>query len=156
MVELNLKITDKGPDLEIVGSDLAIDYGLVSTIHAMLFTDAREDETQLERGENPRGYWADAPGERWGSKLWRLERAKRIPATLTLARQYAQEALARLVAEGIASSVTTEAEFGADRQTLLLRVTVTRSTDERWSDVWKAAEDTTITNGPTTLHVLFR
>lgn len=155
MVELNLKITDRGVDFEIAGSDLVIDYGLVSTIHAMLFTDARVDESKLQSGEDPRGYCLDTAGDRRGSKLWLLERSKRTNETLALARQYAQEALAPLVTRGIASAVAVEAEYGTNVD-LVLRVTVSRSSDQRWSDVWKAQGNQTITVGPTSVHLLFR
>lgn len=154
MAELKLNVTADGVDLELVGDDLAIDYGLVSTIYAMLFTDARVEG--LDPTVDPRGYPFEEPGAAWGSKLWTLERAKREPQTLVLARQYAQEGLAPLVSEGIAASVTVRAEFGDPKTFLFLEVTITRSTDRRWSTVWRGQEDATITNGPTAIRLLFR
>jgi phage gp46-like protein len=82
-----------------------------------LFSDARaadDDELPNPAGDR-RGSWADTysaiPGDVTGSKLWLLARSKSTSDVLAKAQQYAQAALAWLVEDGIASSVSATASF---------------------------------------------
>jgi phage gp46-like protein len=61
-----------------------------------------------------------------GSKLWLLARAKKTPATLLMAKAYVEEALAWLVADGAAGSVTVTAEWVSPGAALGLLVVVTQ------------------------------
>jgi len=60
------------------------------------------------------GWWGDAfadvPGDAIGSRLYLLGRAKLLPSTPASAVAYAKEALAWLVADGIATAVDVQAE----------------------------------------------
>lgn len=104
-------------DLSIADGDLAPERDLTSAILLSLFTDARAEASDpLPQGEpNRRGYWADAyaevSGDRFGSKLWLLEREKSLVVVAAKAKQYADEALAWLVADGIAQKVAVTAEL---------------------------------------------
>ena len=51
--------------------------------------------------------------DRYGSLLWLLAREKQIPSVLARAEGYAREALAWLIADGIASRVDVVASFPA-------------------------------------------
>lgn len=90
---------------------LAGDDGLETAVVLSLFTDRRAepDDALPGRDDDRRGWWGDAfpdvPGDRIGSRLWLLGREKQTVATLVRAQHYAQEALAWLVADGIARSV---------------------------------------------------
>lgn len=55
----------------------------------------------------------DIAGDRIGSRLWLLKREKQLPETLRRAEDYAREALAWLVTDGLAASVTVAAEWAA-------------------------------------------
>lgn len=89
-----------------------LDFAVISS----LLTDRRaepEDVLPVDDGDR-RGWWGDGFGaegpEPFGSRLWLLHRATVNQATATLARLYAEEALAWLVSEGLAESVSVTAE----------------------------------------------
>ncbi|MDP1960871.1 MAG: phage GP46 family protein [Reyranella sp.] len=104
-------------DLAIEDGQLVVDAGLRSAIVISLFSDRRADEADPlpSGGVDRRGWWGDmAPsvaGDQIGSRLWLLSREKRTPILLTRIREYCQEALAWLVADGLAAAVTVEAAF---------------------------------------------
>lgn len=105
---------DHGADLALEQFALAADDGLETAVILSLFTDARaSDDDPLPFGESDRrGWWADAfpsvDRDRIGSRLWLLRREKQTQDTLNRAREYAEEALAWLVADGVARSVEVE------------------------------------------------
>ena len=74
-----------------------------------------------------------------GSRLWLLSRSKATQDTVNSARLYAEEAVQWMVEDGIAESVTAEAERHADG-VLAFRVEIVKPTEpaSRWSDVWTA------------------
>lgn len=105
---------DHGADLALEQFALAADDGLETAVILSLFTDARaSDDDSLPFGESDRrGWWADAfpsvDRDRIGSRLWLLRREKQTQDTLNRAREYAEEALAWLIADGVARSVEVE------------------------------------------------
>lgn len=105
---------DHGADLALEQFALAADDGLETAVILSLFTDARaSDDDPLPFGESDRrGWWADAfpsvDRDRIGSRLWLLRREKQTQDTLNRAREYAEEALAWLIADGVARSVEVE------------------------------------------------
>lgn len=103
-------------DLALRGGDLAADDSLQTAVIVSLFTDrrARPDDVLPQGGADPRGWWADMlaeEGEQIGSRLWLLSREKQTPETVARAREYAEEALAWLVREGVAELVEVEASI---------------------------------------------
>jgi phage gp46-like protein len=115
-------------DLVLFGGDLLADDSLRVAVACSLLTDR-------EWAESPdgdrRGTWQDAllddPRDRAGSWLWRLAPRKRQPAMLSEAKQYAEQALAWLVQDGIASRVDVVARFDA-RYELQLDIAIHRPT----------------------------
>ncbi|EGJ49057.1 phage GP46 family protein [Desulfocurvibacter africanus] len=103
-------------DLALDGFDLAADGSLRTAVILSLLCDRRaEEDDEIPDGTTfRRGWWADAysetEGDRWGSRLWLLRRSKQLPETLRKAREYAEEALAWLVEDGVATSVSVTAE----------------------------------------------
>jgi phage gp46-like protein len=105
-------------DLALDAGGLATDDGLATAIVVSLFSDrrARADD-QLPDGADGdrRGWWGDlAPpveGDQLGSRLWLLAREKQLPSVVARAREYAEEALAWLVEDGIAERVEVAAEI---------------------------------------------
>lgn len=91
------------------------------------------------------GWWGDsyAPnaGDRIGSRLWLLARAKITVRTPMLAKEYAEEALAWLVTDGVASQVLVEAERQGLSQ-IAIRCQIVRGNapnlDIRFNNVWSA------------------
>lgn len=96
-------------DLSLSGGALVEGDDLVTMVIASLFCDAPAREGDPVDPTIPRsGYWADvyaSDGDVWGSRLWILKRAKLTNETKALAKQYVAEALAWMVADGVASKV---------------------------------------------------
>jgi phage gp46-like protein len=102
---------DAGADYVLGALGLAEDDGLETAVLLSLFTDRRAEADDALPGSDVdrRGWWGDAwpdiPGDRIGSRLWLLHREKQTPAVLGRAQQYAREALAWMIDDGIASGV---------------------------------------------------
>ena len=105
---------EHGADFALDALGLEQDEGLDTAVVLSLFTDARaRDDDALPHGQlDRRGWWADAypptSGDRIGSRLWLLRASKQLQASLTTARQYAEEALAWMVTDGVAKRVEVE------------------------------------------------
>lgn len=101
-------------DWSQAGNQLEIDDGLESAVIISLFTDRRaaDDDVIPDGTTNRRGWWADAypeiEADQIGSRLWLLFREKDTQAVVTRAREYAEEALAWLIDDGVASQVVVE------------------------------------------------
>ncbi|WP_153114626.1 phage GP46 family protein [Rhodocyclus tenuis] len=111
---------DRGADLALEQFALATDDGLETAVILSLFTDARAaDDDTLPLGQSDRrGWWGDAyppiAGDRIGSRLWLLRASKQLQASLTAAKEYAEQALAWLVADGAARRVEVETFVARD------------------------------------------
>ena len=90
------------------------------------------------------GWWGDsfAPveGDRIGSRLWLLARAKLLADTPAKAKEYAQEALQWLLDDGVAAKVDVQAERQG-LETLAMRVVIYKTgasvpLDIRFTNVW--------------------
>lgn len=98
-------------DLAMDQFELATDDGLETAVILSLFTDARaHPDDALPIGQTDRrGWWADAypvsQGDRFGSRLWLLRASKQLQESLNLAQQYAEEALAWMINDGVAKKV---------------------------------------------------
>lgn len=161
-------------DLLLQQGQLASDEGMRTAILISLFSDARapEDAELPERGDDRRGWWGDSYAtdagpdagsardpQRIGSLLWLLRRAKVTSQTLLTARQYAEQALAWLVRDGVASAVrvVTEAQFAAGSATselLAIGVEIDRPEGpgrQRFDFTWEASTGAiTVNEGPNT------
>lgn len=104
-------------DVSIEANDLQVDDGLKTAIILSLFTDRRAElsDTLPDGQTDRRGWWADAvpvvAGDRFGSRLWLLDRSKQTADTLERAQAYAQESLQWLIDDRVTDSVTVVAEF---------------------------------------------
>lgn len=85
---------------------------------------ARPDD-KLPDGTSRMGWWGDdlasVTNDRFGSRLWLLRREAMTPLTIARAREYAEEALAWMVEDGVAVRVQVTAER-LGKSSLLLRV----------------------------------
>lgn len=137
-----LVIKEAQGDLAVGPNGLEQDTGLGSLLAASLLSDARARAEDLAFAGMPanskdlRGYWADTPEDRFGSRLWLLDRAKQTRETLARAQDYAQEALAWMVAEGILERVEVTATF-PQRGALHLAVRLIRGRARRWASLWE-------------------
>lgn len=79
-----------------------------------LFTWGRARPDDELPGDVRMGWWGDTypavAGDRIGSRLWLLARAKITRHTPKRAKEYAEEALAWLITDGLASQVIVQAE----------------------------------------------
>lgn len=133
---------------------LVADDGLHTAVLISLYSDrlANADDV-LPEIANPgalpdrRGWWADGlgpgdeAGDRIGSRLWLLARAKRTMQNLRAAEAYAREALAWMVTDGIANRVEASAAWGGERaDQLQLTVTIHRADAQpaRYALAWAA------------------
>lgn len=95
--------------IDVAAADVAAEDTLVSAIVLSLMTDRLAESNEVAAGADRRGWWADAfaeaDGDRFGSRWWLLAREKQIPRTLQRASAYTQEALAWLVEDGLADKV---------------------------------------------------
>ncbi|TCS37493.1 phage gp46-like protein [Paucimonas lemoignei] len=97
--------------------------GLLSGAHDLktaalisLFTwrRARPDDVLPDPSMRRKGCWIDAITRReMGSRLWLLQREKQTRVVVLRAKEYAEEALAWLVEDGVCSSVEVVAEITA-------------------------------------------
>lgn len=134
-------------DIHLSGPDIATDEALRTAIVVSLFTDRRAPPSfELPAGDDdPRGFWGDvAPsnsieGDETGSHLWLLDREKQTEETRRRAEDYCRQALAWIVADGVAERVEIATEWVA-RGRLGIGVTVHRPRVEAgaYSFVWEA------------------
>lgn len=137
-------------DLQLEAGDLARELTLRTAVMLSLFSDARATPVELSRygDDDPRGWWGDllaqVDGDRWGSKLWLLEREKQTDETLNRAREYAFDSLRWLSEDGIAERVDVEAAWmdrldpRFPRGFLGLGISIEKPAqpDERFAFVW--------------------
>ncbi len=133
-------------DVAVIANDLALDEGLETAVELSLFTDRRADEgDSLPDGEtNRRGWWADDPLDRIGSRLWLLDRAKETAEVLERAEQYAREALQWLIDDLVATKIDVTAEPLTQVRGFGLAITIYRPARDparyRFDRVWSAQE----------------
>lgn len=145
-MDLKIDFTlENGFDLALSNNDLATDSTLKTAIIISLFTDKRVSLDEVPQGQrDPRGFFGDVfeedVGDSMGSKLWLLEREKHTAEVRELAREYAQEALAWLVEDSIAASVTVTVEYISQEQSrinVLVERPMGRPIDYQFDFVWK-------------------
>lgn len=131
-----VEIPGRGLDLDVQQGDLVMDRGLVTAAIASLWTDRRaEPDDGIPFDEDPRGYWADREGARWGSRLWQLKRAKATSQAIAQAEEFCTEAFAWWRSSGIASKVTCTASIMAGGR-LVVQIGMERDPRPRWSAGW--------------------
>lgn len=138
---------DAGADLALADFALDTDDGLETAVIISLFTDARalDDDTLPAGQSNRRGWWADAypvqAGDRIGSRLWLLRASKQLQESLDTAREYAEEALAWLVEDGVAKTVEVETFIARD-EVMGMRIRIYRpdgtTASTRFEMLWGA------------------
>tara|TARA_R110000868_G_scaffold225568_2_gene477795 strand:- start:10104 stop:10547 length:444 start_codon:yes stop_codon:yes gene_type:complete len=122
---------------ELQSADLRVENGLVeddtlaTSIIISLFTDARARPSDiLPNGDTDRRGWvgdalSETEGDRIGSRLWLLRRAKETEETRRRAEGYAREALTWIVETGMARGIDVLASWQT-RGWLQLHIDVTR------------------------------
>lgn len=150
-IRLTWRYANGAADTAVVLNDLARDAGLRTAVMVSLFTDRRAEEgDMLPDGDSDRhGWWGDefaeVAGDKIGSRLWLLGRARPTEETAQLAKTYAEEALAWLVEDQVASAVEVETEIqrrpdGAKMLAMGVRVRKPNGdvVEYRFGSVWAA------------------
>ena len=94
-------------------------YELETAVILSLFLDAEaKPEDNVPASELRRGWWGDAfaevPGDKIGSRIWTLERAKATTETLRKLEAIAADALKWLVEDRVAAKVVPTAAYEPD------------------------------------------
>lgn len=104
-------------DLSLIDSDLASERGLLTAVLLSLFLDRRaeaDDKPPSGDARDRRGWWADqfaaVVGDRVGSRLWLLDRAKRTNETVLRAKEYVLDALAWMIEDRVVASIDVTVE----------------------------------------------
>lgn len=121
-------------DLAIEGYGLATESGLKSAVIVSLFTDRRAetDDAIPDGTTDRRGFWAEPA---IGSRLWLLAREKEAADVLLRAEEYAREALAWLIEDGLATAIEISAEW-VRRGVLGLTVAIRIADRTQFEDVF--------------------
>ena len=157
-MDVLLDLAEDGPDLLIRDGDLALDLGLSSAVLFSLLVDRRARADDLVPPEDdPRGWPLETPGDRWGSRLWLLERSKATPENVALARDAVLEALDWLVRDGIAERIDTRVEL-AESSRIYVELDVVRGSARRWPQLWESVRlgETVREVAGTEFRILFR
>ena len=128
-------------DLGLEGADLERDDGLRTAVLVSLFTDRRAAPGDVADDEDPRGWWGDLlgpEGDRIGSRLWLLDRAKETPDVPVRAEEYVQEALAWMIEDGVADLVEVSAQWLA-RGRLSIEPVISRGGRTRFRERFEAS-----------------
>lgn len=118
-----------------------VDDDLARAVVISLFSWRRASSDDDLPGKSREGWWADtfSDNDPIGSKLWLLSRSKLTDETLIRAKEYAEDSLRWMVADGVAGEISVEAERdGADRLNLLVTITKPGASEMmmRFQDVW--------------------
>lgn len=129
-------------DVGLENGDLIGDGGLETAVVISLFTDKRVTEEQLPSFQTDRrGWWGDmipvTEDDQIGSRLWTLGREKILNETLRLHEDYAEEALQWMIEDGVAQSISVEANYN-EKFYLVLEITIIRpeQTETLYNITW--------------------
>lgn len=142
MTDIALTIINDCIDLNLTGGDFEADTGLETAVMLSLFSDQRVAASELPVGDTEkRGWWADlfsdTSGDKFGSKLWLLDRSKRTLETEAAAEVRAKQALKWMIDDGVAKKVTTSAAFDSlGRLQLKIQITRPDGTENRYGFAW--------------------
>lgn len=161
MNDILLELFESGPDMVLDGGDLATTRGLGQSVLVSLFSDARASDEELDEvgGDDPRGWWAEDDGDRFGSKIWLLSRSKIDALTIQRLADYCREALAWMRDRDVAEQVNVSVERSAEANRLDVSIEIRRGRARGWSQLWEGIADGSeqvSTIGDARLRILYR
>ena len=136
--------------LILVIDGVSVDLGtaqqnpLVRSVLLSLFTWRRANPEDVLPGESRMGWCGDSlasvVGDKFGSRLWLLRRAKLISKTYERAQEYATEALQWMLEDGVAAQIKVSAQRmgidGLSMNIILYRNDGSPLLDLRFADIW--------------------
>jgi phage gp46-like protein len=130
-------------DTEIVNGDPDRDEGLETAVWISLFSDQRSPDT-----DDRRGWWADETlpdNDHIGSLLWTLFRRGIDSNFLNDAKQYAEDALAWLLTDLVATDViVTVTRTDRQRVTFEIKITKPGNVTHRYKYAWDSMGNTVL------------
>ena len=131
-ISLTWDVAQSRADISFGFGDVTTGNDLATAVLLSLFSDrlANADDTIPDLSSNRRGWWADDASTeegKIGSRLWLLDRAKEIEATLRAAEDYEREGLRWMIADGIAAEIDVLVEW--TRPTMLGSLVTVRKPD---------------------------
>lgn len=134
-------------DSLLIDGDLAADPGLTTAVLLSLFVDRRaetDDSPPSGDARDRRGWWGDqfaaVEGDKIGSRLWLLDRSKRLADVALRAEEYVREALAWMLADRVVAGIDVTIETSA--RALLIAVSLQRPGRDpvsfRFAHTWPA------------------
>lgn len=147
MIQLEYDSELQGVDLQRDGGNITDNELLNTAVLISLFTRRRADPDDIlpDPRSHREGWWADDyaqdEGDLIGSRLWLLARSKATQSVLNRAKNYAEESLAWLIDDGIASRVIVTVERYQKRPDVIaIRVEIYKpdAPATRWVGVWQA------------------
>lgn len=147
--QLGTDTFDVVPAFPSRAGDLSVTLVQAVMISLLTRRRARKDDDLPDTTADPvdrGGWWADAyaeDGDQIGSRLWLLERSLVVSETINQAREYAEEALSWMVADGLASKVTVVAAR-VGRDILGMEIQIERDDGHgltlKFADLWSALD----------------
>lgn len=123
-----------------------INDDLTRAVINSLFSWRRASDDDELPGTSRHGWWGDtfSVSDQFGSRLWLLSRSKVNEETSKKAQEYAEEALAWLIEDGVAAAVNVTIERAShDRLDISVEVVKPNNTTEslRFQDMWSFLEN---------------
>lgn len=146
MSDVKLIIKDRCFELDLTKGDLTKDDGLETAVAISLFTDQRVSSDELPSGEtSKRGWFGDlfpeVDQDKIGSKLWLLERSKRVTETLRKFEDYCREALQWLIEDGVSDSITVTASYDENfHLSCEIKISRPKNRESRFQLLWDKQE----------------
>lgn len=128
-------------DIELTATGFSEDNTLETAVLISIFSNQRCAEEE-KISDSRQGWWGDLfsdfEGDRLGSKLYLLDRAKATEGLSDRAATYIQKALAWMIEDNVANEVRAEATF--KDQTLLINVEIDRydGKNQKYAVRWNA------------------
>jgi phage gp46-like protein len=126
-------------DIGLIGADRSQPL-IVEIVGMLLFCDARCDAADVAPGDDRRGWWHDTLDEAgsFGSLIWTFRGRPLTDDTLRGVEQAAENALASIVTDGLASAVSATATRGTNGLALAVTVTSPDGSTQviTWPSVW--------------------
>jgi len=128
---------------QLSNGDFLTNNNFDTSLTISLFGDKRADPSEVTAAENRRGWWGnpfntDEIDFQLGSKLWLLEQARAVPATLNKAITYAKESLQWLIEDDHAKRIQVSGTLSQNNIQLVITIFRDASvTETRYYDLWE-------------------
>ena len=128
-------------DIDPDTGDFVLVSGFETALAMSLFCERRADASEVPTAELRRGWWGNLVGPEGfeiGSKLWLLDQARKIQATLNSANDYAKKGIQWLIDDSHLVSTDVDTQFTTDGATITIKLNRSNSATETKSfELWE-------------------